>query len=79
MAFANGFNITFSLKHRIEKMFSLPIEFNLLTDSLSIFYVLTKEATTTENAHGLSQGSEKLLTAFLNQRCFVNHIKEQFR
>lgn len=46
--FWRWFQYGVSLKHKIEDIILRPITLNMLTDSLNIFYVLTKETITTE-------------------------------
>ena len=48
MAFADAFDMTFAIKKDMELMMNTPIPIVMLTDSLSLFDVITKSTITTE-------------------------------
>ena len=48
MAFADAFDMTYAIKRDIELMTNQPIPISMLTDSLSLFDVITKSTITTE-------------------------------
>ena len=48
MAFADGFDFSFSLKHDLQKILNQDVPLIMLTDSLSLFDVITKASTTRE-------------------------------
>lgn len=48
MALADGFDMAYMIKHDLEKMTKTRIPLHILTDSLSLFDVITKASSTTE-------------------------------
>jgi hypothetical protein len=48
MALADAFDMAFSIRHDLQNITQLQIPINILTDSLSLFDVLTKSTTTSE-------------------------------
>jgi hypothetical protein len=48
MAFADGFDAAYSLKHDLQTILKRSVDIFMYTDSLSLFYAITKSSTTAE-------------------------------
>jgi hypothetical protein len=48
MAFADGFDAAYSLKHDLQTVLKRSIDIPMFTDSISLFDVITKSSTTAE-------------------------------